>query len=109
MKRTIKMLLLLLGSVGLLGIAIYCEVESISTGSMLGSLIAGIVIPYLLQSIVDLTDNTNWKISHRKLKRAGVLQEDTIIRISFAYLFRIKVEHISFIEKRQIISEIIFR
>ncbi len=92
MKRTIKMLLLLLGAVGSLGIAIYCEVESISAGSMLGSLIAGIVIPYLLQSIVDLTDNTNWKISHRKLKRAGVLQENTIIRISFAYLFRIKVD-----------------
>ena len=92
MKRTIKMLLLLLGTVGALGIAIYCEIKSIPVGAMLGSLVAGIVIPYLLQSIVDLTDNTNWKISHRKLKRAGILQEDTIIRISFAYLFRIKVD-----------------
>lgn len=86
------MLLLLIGTVGALEIAIYCEVKSIPAGAMLGSLVAGIVIPYLLQSIVDMTDNTNWKISHRKLKRAGILQEDTIIRISFAYLFRIKVD-----------------
>lgn len=86
------MLLLLLGTAGVLGIAIYCEIKSIPVGAMLGSLVAGIIIPYLLQSIVDLTDNTNWKISHRKLKRVGILQEDTIIRISFAYLFRIKVD-----------------
>lgn len=56
--KKIRMLLLLLGSVGSLVVAIYCEVKSIPVGTMLGSLVAGIVIPYLLQSIVDLTDNT---------------------------------------------------
>ena len=80
------MLLLLLETAGALGIAIYCEIKSIPVGAMLGSLVAGIVIPYFLQSIVDLTDNTNWKISHRKLKRAGILQEDTIIRISLSLI-----------------------
>ncbi|GKU29276.1 hypothetical protein [Clostridium folliculivorans] len=91
MKIT-KMLLLLLISVASAIGAIYCELKLIPVGPMLGSLIAGISIPYLIPSIIDLTDNENWKSSQRKLKRAGILQKDTVIRISFAYLFRIKVD-----------------
>lgn len=87
-----KMLLLLLISVASAIGAIYCELKSIPVGPMLGSLIAGISIPYLIPSIIDLTDNENWKSSQRKLKRAGILQKDTLIRISFAYLFRIKID-----------------
>lgn len=90
--RIIKMIvLLLISSAAAIG-AVLCEMKDISVGSMLGSLIAGIVIPYLIPSIVDLTDNENWKSSQRKLKRAGILQKNTAIRISFAYLFRIKVD-----------------
>jgi hypothetical protein len=33
-----------------------------------------------------------WERSQRKLMRAGKLQKDTTIRISFAYLFRVKVD-----------------
>lgn len=77
-----------------IGIAsiIYFEINENSIGSTFGGLLEGILLPYLFQSIVDLTDNENWKSTHRKLKRAGVLQEDTVIRISFAYLFRIKID-----------------
>ena len=42
------MLLLLLGTAGVLGIAIYSEIKSIPVGAMLGSLVAGIIISYLL-------------------------------------------------------------
>ncbi|MBZ9634619.1 hypothetical protein [Clostridium sp. FP1] len=91
MKITKMFLLLLISVTSAIG-AIYCELKSISVGPMLGSLIAGISIPYLILSIIDLTDNENWKSSQRKLKRAGILQKDTFIRISFAYLFRIKVD-----------------
>lgn len=90
--KVLKMLGLLLASVISAGVAIVCEFKEISVGSMLGSLAAGIFIPYLLPCIVDLTDNESWKSSQRKLKRAGVLQDNTIIRISFAYLFRIKID-----------------
>ena len=90
--KIIKMLSLLFFSIASIIGAIFCEVKSIPVGPMLGSLIAGILIPYLIPSIVDLTDNENWKSSQRKLKRAGILQKDTIIRLSFAYLFRIKVD-----------------
>lgn len=86
------MLFLLLISVASAIGAIFCELKSIPVGPMLGSLIAGISIPYLIPSIIDLTDNENWKSSQRKLERAGILQKDTVIRISFAYLFRIKVD-----------------
>ena len=91
MKITKMLLLLIISVVSAIG-AIFCELKSISVGPMLGSLIAGISIPYLIPSIIDLTDNENWKSSQRKLKRAGILQKDTFIRISFAYLFRIKVD-----------------
>lgn len=52
----------------------------------------GISIPYLLSSLIDLSDNESWKNSQRKLKRAGLIHNETKIRISFAYLFRIKVD-----------------
>lgn len=92
MKKMAKTLLYLFLSTVLIVAAVYSDINSFSAGSMLGSLFAGIVIPYLLQSIVDLTDNTNWKSTQRKLKRAGILQKDSTVRISFAYLFRIKVD-----------------
>lgn len=39
----------------------------------------------------DITDIVDWKVSQRQLLRGGTIKRDTIIRISFAYLFRIKV------------------
>ena len=77
--------------IGILSI-IYFEINKNSIGSTLGGLVAGFLLPYLLSSIVDLTDNKNWKSTQRKLLRAGLIQKDTIIRISFAYLYRIKID-----------------
>jgi len=92
MVRILKMLGLLLLSLASLAVAIIFEVCEIPVGPMVGSLIAGVAIPYLIPSFADLADNENWKVTQRKLKRAGILQKDTPIRISFAYLFRIKVD-----------------
>ena len=92
MKKIVKTISYLLISAALVGVAIYSDSNEISAGAMLGSLFAGITIPYFIQSVVDLTDNTNWKSAQRKLKRAGILRKDTMVRISFAYLFRIKVD-----------------
>ena len=87
--KTAGLLIITIVSIVCAGI---CELKSIAVVPMIGSLIAGVSIPYLIPSIIDLTDNENWKSSQRKLKRAGILQKDTSIRISFAYLFRIKVD-----------------
>lgn len=90
--KILKMLSLLILCTTGIGSIIYFEISENSIGSTLGGLVAGLLLPYLFPSIVDLTDNKNWKSTHRKLKRAGLLQKDTIIRISFAYLFRIKID-----------------
>lgn len=90
--KILRMLSLLFISIIFVWGIIYFETNSNSIGSILGSLFAGILLPYLLSSIVDLSDNKSWKSSQRKLKRAGILQKNTIIRISFAYLFRIEVD-----------------
>ncbi|WP_396127260.1 SMODS-associated NUDIX domain-containing protein [Enterococcus faecalis] len=63
-----------------------------SIGSALSNTFFGISIPYCLSSLIDLSDNKSWKNSQRKLKRARLIHKDTKIRISFAYLFRIKVD-----------------
>ena len=38
-----------------------------------------------------MMDAVDWKASQRKLLRGKIIRKDTIIRISFAYLYRIKV------------------
>lgn len=61
----------------------------------LGEAVAGALIAIFLErtgkSVQDFYDNTDWKASQRKLKRGGFIHDDTIIRVSFAYLYRIKV------------------
>ena len=53
----------------------------------------GFSVPALWHSLQDLTDTTNWKTSRRKLMRGGFINENTVIRISFAYLYRIVVDN----------------
>jgi hypothetical protein len=55
-------------------------------------LLIAIVVPYLYKKIIDCFDTTQWKVDLRKLQRGGELKRDDKIRISFAYLFRIKVD-----------------
>lgn len=93
MKTKIKKLTVLL-SITIISavLVIIFELKSNLIGSTITGWVVGIFTPFLVTSIVDLTDNQNWKTSQRQLKRAGLIQNDTFIRISFAYLFRIKVD-----------------
>ncbi|MGT9216001.1 SMODS-associated NUDIX domain-containing protein [Enterococcus faecalis] len=84
----LKMLLLTLISC----LFLVCIFMKNSIVSDLSNTFFGISIPYLLSSLIDLSDNESWKNSQRKLKRAGLIHNETKIRISFAYLFRIKVD-----------------
>lgn len=67
-----------------------------SLGCSIISTLSGLLFGHLEQktksSFQDLTDTTNWKKSQRKLERGGFIDKDTYIRISFAYLFRIKID-----------------
>ena len=57
----------------------------------LASAILSLILVKIGFSAQDLLDNNDWKTSQRRLKRGGFIKDDTIIRISFAYLYRIKI------------------
>jgi hypothetical protein len=74
------------------GIIILFETKGWPAGSSIAGIALGFFLPQLGRSFQDLADTTNWKKSQRKLKRGSYISGDTIIRISFAYLYRIKVD-----------------
>ena len=92
MSKKIGLLFLwiLLTSMMVVGIII-SEKYDCSLGAALAGAFIAVFIEKAWLAFEDLFDTTNWKISQRKLKRGGFIKDDTIIRISFAYLFRIKV------------------
>ncbi|EGO8831177.1 hypothetical protein D5663_14725, partial [Enterococcus faecalis] len=76
-KMTVlKMLLLTLISC----LFLVCIFMKNSIVSDLSNTFFGISIPYLLSSLIDLSDNESWKNSQRKLKRAGLIHNETKIR-----------------------------
>lgn len=46
----------------------------------------------LYNEIMVLLGEDNWKTEQRRLEKKGVINKDTRIRISFAYLFRIEID-----------------
>ena len=89
--KWLKMICLTLLSLACLGIIVAFEINNLPVGSSLAGIFLGFALPAFFLSVQDLFDTTNWKVSQRKLLRGKVITDDTIIRISFAYLFRIKV------------------
>lgn len=91
-----KRLSILLGSIMGVGIVItlilYFDREKITLGTVIGYAFLSILIPNTFIRIVDCFDNTTWKSDLRKLYKNGELKKEGKIRISFAYLFRIKVD-----------------
>lgn len=73
------------------GVMALFEVKDWPVGSGFAGILIGILYPYLEKSVQDVWDTTDWKKSQRKLMRAGDINKETLIRVSFAYLFRIKV------------------
>lgn len=67
------------------------EVNEKPVGSSIAGIVLGFSLPALIASIQDLLDTTDWKVSQRKLMRGGFLKKDSLVRISFAYLYRIKI------------------
>lgn len=76
---------------------IYLEVNiEITTTVILISLVT-FILEYstgsLFSKVLSIFEGNNWKTSQRKLVKENKLQPDTKIRISFAYLFRIKIDN----------------
>lgn len=89
--KALKIIVFGLLSVIMFLIIVLFEINSWPVGSSISGLVLGVSLPSLWKSIQDLTDTTEWKTSQRKLKRGDFIKDDTIIRISFAYLYRIKI------------------
>ena len=96
-----KAIVLAVLSVLLLYVILIFEIKDWPAGSSIAGIIIGLSLPELFKAIQDLFDTTNWKVSQRKLKRGGFIKDDTMIRISFAYLYRIKVGNKYFLIKNE--------
>lgn len=91
MKKKICILILFsILSFVLIGLIVFAETKSVKVLGSVSGIFASFVVEKLFRSIQDLSDTTFWKTSQRKLKRAGIITDNSIIRISFAYLFRIQ-------------------
>ncbi len=66
------------------------ELNKLPVGSALAGLIIGSIIPFIVSSSQNLSDTNSWKTKQRQLQRGSFINKNTMVRISFAYLFRIK-------------------
>lgn len=90
-KKIAKVIFSSILSLAFLGIIIFFEIKEWPVGSSISGLMLGFIIPYVFKCFQDLFDTTDWKVSQRKLQRGGIIKDQTIVRISFAYLYRIKI------------------
>lgn len=82
-----------------IGIIVLFEINRWPIGNSISGLFAGVTFPVVLKSFADLSDNTDWKTSERKLLRGKIISKSTMVRISFAYLYRIKISNKYFLVK----------
>lgn len=75
----------------LIAIIILFECNDWPAGNSLSGIALGFSLPVFKRALQDLRDTTIWKTSQRKLQRGNFIKDDTLVRISFAYLYRITV------------------
>ncbi len=74
------------------GVAVWlCDKYNIGVAEAISGALIAIFLERVYLAIQDIWDTTNWKTSQRKLKRGNFISDSTVIRISFAYLYRIRV------------------
>ena len=76
--------------VAMIGVSYFNTKGCVISGTILGAFI-GKTCDKIWFSIEDLLDSENWSVSLRKLLRGRLITKNTLIRISFSYLYRIKV------------------
>lgn len=89
--KILKAVCLLFLSLILAGLIHLFEIKDCMIGNNIAGVLLGISLPGFWHSIQDITDTENWKESQRKLMRGHFISSKTIVRVSFAYLFRIKI------------------
>ena len=98
-KKILVAFLLTLASVTLIFGVVFGEIYFWIAIPSLSGVVLGWLIPKNIEKIQDCLDTKKWQPSLRKLWRGKILKKDSLIRISFAYLFRIKVDGKYFLVK----------
>lgn len=79
-----------------IGIIVYFEINYNAWFGIIMKLLAGLLLTYsingLILNVCSLLAKNDWETTQKELEKEGKLQDETIIRISFAYLFRIKID-----------------
>ncbi len=92
MKKKIVVFFICIALIFICGVAIWLfGKKNIGIGEAIAGAIFAIFFEKLIKVIQDFFDTTNWKTTQRKLERGGFIKDDTVIRISFAYLYRINI------------------
>lgn len=71
---------------------LYTEKNNISAWNTLLGIIIAYTAQWCVTAAIDCTDTSVWKEQLRMYMRKQVIKKDDPVRISFAYLFRIKVD-----------------
>lgn len=93
LKKIIKTMVWTLCSVVCVFIIILGEYNNICGLSSITGIILGFLVPVVQKSAIDCTDISIWQESLRSLRRGNILKKNDFVRISFAYLFRIKINN----------------
>ncbi|GLB28124.1 hypothetical protein LAD12857_00470 [Lacrimispora amygdalina] len=92
MKKFIFFIGSIIVSAILLVVLFIVETRNISkVGSVFGILF-GLNLPISVKLFIDCLDISPWQIQLRKLRRGNVLKRNDKVKVSFNYLFRIKVK-----------------
>lgn len=79
-------------TVALIAGIIYTEQVDMLTANVVLSFAFAYTAAWFVNAVADCTDNSAWKEQLRLYMRKKVINKDDPVRISFAYLFRIKVD-----------------
>ena len=92
-KKSLFVVVLAVLCIGLLATIIITEIYNIPGVSSICGLILGILVPYEFNKCFELLlSKQQWKLFEHRLKRAKAINNDTPVRVSFAYLFRIIID-----------------
>ena len=89
MGRIMKFVLWVAVSIAAIATIVVFEINSWPAGNSVCGVFLGFILPQIYYSFKNLFD-ASWKASQRNLERRKIINQDTVIRVSFAYLFRIK-------------------
>lgn len=88
-------------ALGGFGYSFYKEYFSIVGITGIVLILAEFCLGQFLNNVKDFFVGTGWKNSLKALQQRGIVKEDDYIRISFAYLFRIKIGDRYFLVKNE--------